>query len=93
MIGNIIIFESQNDKPGPLKGLGSYAVILLRVCAFVLAPIQFYDQLSRRAIEVRDVMIYHFLALESDGIPIQKAVPKMLLLRRHIIAHLPGARD
>ena len=88
----IQITESNNFQPVSFYYFCSDFIFFLLVQLIMTTAIQFYYKSGLEAVKVGNIMINALLALKSDRVAFQKAVPEFSFPRGHILAELFGTR-
>ena len=82
---NICICETKNRNAQHPERIGALGVSLQRICFVMLAPVNFYSEMYRRTVKVRNVFSDGALPVKPRCVRTEKQIPQLPLLRRHIL--------
>ena len=82
---NICICETKNRNAQHPERIGALGVSLQRICFVMLAPVNFYSEMYRRTVKVRNVFSNGALPVKPRCVRTEKKIPQPPLLRRHIL--------
>ena len=82
---NICICETKNRNAQHPERIGALGVSLQRICFVMLAPVNFYSEMCRRTVNVRNVFSNGALPVKPRCVRTEKQIPQLPLLRRHIL--------
>ena len=90
---HILICISQHINPQCANFCISFLIVELVFRQAVLTTVYLNDELMGVNIKICDIVADVFLTIDGNGKLLQKLIPELLFLRRHIFAQLLSIRD